>query len=227
MGDGHLELAPQRWAIIWRKRGNILRFARNRIVELSAAPNTKRPCRCASRVSPRRGRFYVWAFEASPRLFWSSFTLWQSSQPGPVRFPTLQTLQVRFAHRAGNGRFRREFGDRKRAEGTNFFTYPYSSGSRCRSLLLFAASEPRRLAWVGFVGRTPRPPDTPNPKSSPSPGWYHAGGFVFRPDAGFIEDEVGAACRLPLRWIMSLRCCGITPRCNNRYMTRNYSWITL
>jgi hypothetical protein len=68
-----------------------------------------------------------------------------------------------------DGRFRREFGDRKRAEGTNFFTYPYSSGSRCRSFFYSPRRNHVGSPRVGFVGRTPQPPDTPNPKSVPEP----------------------------------------------------------
>jgi hypothetical protein len=142
---------------------------RNRIVELFAAPKTKRPCRCASRVSPRRGRLYVWAFQASPpclvQLYiMAKLTTWTGSVPNSAN-----TASPLCSNRAGNGRFRREFGDRKRAEGTNFFTYPYSSGSRCRSFFYSPRRNHVGSPRVGFVGRTPQPPDTPNPKSVPEP----------------------------------------------------------
>jgi len=118
---------------------------------------------------------------------------------------------------------------RKRAEGNT--SLPLRAPV-CRSLFI-GFSEPLRCV-SGSLHETDAPsPDTPR-SPSPSPGCVSRRGFVFRPDASVIEDEVGAQrfsfsvlirCRFGA--MTSLRCCGISPRCNNRYMTRNYSWMTL
>jgi hypothetical protein len=128
-----------------------------------------------------------------PRLFWSSFTLWQSSQPGPVRFQTLQTLQVRFAQTAqGTADFAASLViAREQKELTSSLILTAPAADAGASFIRRVGTTSARLGLALWDGRPNRPiPRTRSP--SPSPGCVSRRGFVFRPDAGFIEDEVGA-----------------------------------
>jgi hypothetical protein len=152
---------------------------RNRIVELFAAPKTKRPCRCASRVSPRRGRLYVWAFQASPpclvQLYiMAKLTTWASSVPNS------ETLQVRFAQTAqGTADFAASLVIvREQKELTSSLTLTAPAADAGASFIRRVGTTSARLGLALWDGR-PNPPIPRTRSPSPSPGCVSCRGFVF------------------------------------------------